>query len=137
MGCRRLLDMEASRSLSSSATGGESVRLMRAGPQFVGAMVRQHQQQVAGGGHLLATRLVLGIAESKGRKQADLSDWAPLLQHSNLYLLAITRTNVNAAAILVFLHKLIEIFKHYFQEVCTTTSWCLTQRASARASAAC
>jgi hypothetical protein len=38
-------------------------------------------------------------------------------QHSNLYLLAITRKNVNAAAILVFLHKLIEIFKHYFQEV--------------------
>ena len=39
------------------------------------------------------------------------------VQHSNLYVLAITRTNVNAAAILVFLHKLIEIFKHYFQEV--------------------
>lgn len=39
------------------------------------------------------------------------------VQHSNLYLLAITRRNVNAAAILVFLHKLVEIFKHYFQEV--------------------
>ena len=37
------------------------------------------------------------------------------VQHSNLYLLAITRTNVNATAILVFLHKLIEIFTHYFQ----------------------
>lgn len=36
------------------------------------------------------------------------------VQHSNLYLLAICRTNVNAAAILVFLHKLIEIFTHYF-----------------------
>lgn len=39
------------------------------------------------------------------------------VQHSNLYLLAITRRNVNAAAILVFLHKLVEIFKHYFQEL--------------------
>lgn len=37
------------------------------------------------------------------------------VQHSNLYLLAITRTNINAAAILVFLHKLVEIFSHYFQ----------------------
>lgn len=39
------------------------------------------------------------------------------VQYSNLYLLALARTNVNAAAILAFLHKLIEIFKHYFREV--------------------
>lgn len=39
------------------------------------------------------------------------------VQYSNLYVLAVTQTNVNAAATLVFLHKLIEIFKHYFQEV--------------------
>lgn len=39
------------------------------------------------------------------------------VQYSNLYLLAMSRTNVNAAAILVFLHKLIEIFKQYFTEV--------------------
>lgn len=39
------------------------------------------------------------------------------VQYSNLYLLAVTRANVNAAATLVFLHKLIEIFKHYFHEV--------------------
>ena len=39
------------------------------------------------------------------------------VQYSNLYLLAMARTNVNAAAVLVFLHKLIEIFKHYFREV--------------------
>lgn len=40
------------------------------------------------------------------------------VQYSNLYVLAVTKTNVNAAATLVFLHKLIEIFKHYFHEAC-------------------
>lgn len=39
------------------------------------------------------------------------------VQYSNLYLLAVTRANVNAAAVLVFLHKLVEIFKHYFTEL--------------------
>lgn len=39
------------------------------------------------------------------------------VQYSNLYLLAVARSNINAAAVLVFLHKLIEIFKHYFHEV--------------------
>lgn len=39
------------------------------------------------------------------------------VQYSNLYVLAMTRENVNAAAILVFLHKLIDIFKQYFTEV--------------------
>ena len=39
------------------------------------------------------------------------------LQHSNLYLLAVTRENVNAAAVLVFLHRLLDVFRHYFQEV--------------------
>jgi AP-1 complex subunit mu len=38
------------------------------------------------------------------------------VQYSNLYLLAMARSNVNAAAIIVFLHKLVEIFKHYFRE---------------------
>ena len=39
------------------------------------------------------------------------------VQYSNLYLLALARNNVNAIAIIAFLHKLIEIFKHYFREV--------------------
>ncbi len=39
------------------------------------------------------------------------------VQYSNLYLLALARNNVNAIAILAFLHKLVEIFKHYFREV--------------------
>ena len=39
------------------------------------------------------------------------------IQYSNLYILALSRTNSNAAAILAFLHKIVDIFKHYFREV--------------------
>jgi AP-1 complex subunit mu len=39
------------------------------------------------------------------------------LQHSNVYLLAVTRQNVNATAVMVFLHRLVDVFKHYFEEV--------------------
>jgi AP-1 complex subunit mu len=39
------------------------------------------------------------------------------LQHANLYVLAVTRTNVNAAAVVLFLHRLVGVFKHYFQEL--------------------
>ena len=39
------------------------------------------------------------------------------IQYSNLYVLALSKTNSNAAAILAFLHKIVEIFKHYFREV--------------------
>ncbi|KAF5833389.1 Mu1-adaptin [Dunaliella salina] len=38
-------------------------------------------------------------------------------QVSNLYLLAVTRSNVNAATVVVFLHRLIGVFKHYFQNL--------------------
>lgn len=39
------------------------------------------------------------------------------IQYSNLYLLALSRTNSNAAAVVAFLHKIVDIFKHYFREV--------------------
>lgn len=39
------------------------------------------------------------------------------LQHSNVYLLAVTRQNVNATAVMVFLHRLVEMFKYYFEAV--------------------
>lgn len=34
---------------------------------------------------------------------------------ANLYILAVTRANVNAASVMVFLHRLVDVFKHYFQ----------------------
>ena len=39
------------------------------------------------------------------------------VQYSNLYLLAVAKNNINAGSILLFLHKLKEIFMHYFQEL--------------------
>ncbi|KAK9916309.1 hypothetical protein WJX75_001084 [Coccomyxa subellipsoidea] len=39
------------------------------------------------------------------------------VQYSNLYLLIVSRENVNAASMLLFLHKLREVFVHYFNEL--------------------
>ena len=39
------------------------------------------------------------------------------VQYSNLYLLIVSRENANAAAMLLFLHKLREVFVHYFNEL--------------------
>lgn len=39
------------------------------------------------------------------------------MQYSNLYLMTVARNNINAAALLTFLHKLKEVFVHYFQEL--------------------
>lgn len=39
------------------------------------------------------------------------------IAHSNLYVVAMARTNVNAMAVLVFLHALVAIFRQYFTEL--------------------
>ena len=39
------------------------------------------------------------------------------VQYSNLYLLIVARTNINVASFLGFLHKLREVFVHYFNEL--------------------
>ena len=39
------------------------------------------------------------------------------IRHSNLYLLALTKRNTNATEILLFLHKLVEVFTEYFKEL--------------------
>jgi len=39
------------------------------------------------------------------------------IQHNNLYLLAMSKTNVNAVSVLLFLHRLVDVFKHYFSEL--------------------
>jgi hypothetical protein len=36
------------------------------------------------------------------------------ISHNNLYLLAVTRTNVNAVSTLYFLHRMVDVFKFYF-----------------------
>lgn len=35
--------------------------------------------------------------------------------YNSLYLLAVSRTNVNAVAVLYFLHRLVDVFKFYFE----------------------
>ncbi|KAI9045404.1 AP-1 complex subunit mu [Aspergillus affinis] len=37
------------------------------------------------------------------------------IRHSNLYILALTKKNTNATEILLFLHKLVEVFTEYFK----------------------
>ena len=37
------------------------------------------------------------------------------VQYNNVYLLAISRTNVNCMSTLYFLHRLVDVFKFYFQ----------------------
>eukprot|EP01103_Thecamoeba_quadrilineata_P015956 TRINITY_DN5198_c0_g1_i1.p1 TRINITY_DN5198_c0_g1~~TRINITY_DN5198_c0_g1_i1.p1 ORF type:complete len:424 (+),score=71.62 TRINITY_DN5198_c0_g1_i1:102-1373(+) len=39
------------------------------------------------------------------------------VKHNNIYLLAVTNRNANVAMILMFLYKLISVFKEYFKEV--------------------
>ena len=39
------------------------------------------------------------------------------IRHSNLYLLALTKRNTNATEILLFLHKIVEVFTEYFIEL--------------------
>lgn len=37
------------------------------------------------------------------------------IRHSNLYILALTKSNTNATEMLLFLHKLVEVFTEYFK----------------------
>jgi hypothetical protein len=39
------------------------------------------------------------------------------IRHNNLYLVALTKRNTNAAEILLFLHKIVEVFTEYFKEL--------------------
>ncbi|PNY08773.1 ap-1 complex subunit mu-1-like protein [Trifolium pratense] len=39
------------------------------------------------------------------------------VQHSNVYLMTATRQNCNAASLIFFLHRIVDVFKHYFEEL--------------------
>jgi AP-1 complex subunit mu len=48
----------------------------------------------------------------------QLINWQYLyIRHNNLYLLALTKRNTNATEILLFLHKIVEVFTEYFKEL--------------------
>ncbi|CAN1179550.1 AP-1 complex subunit mu-2 [Linum perenne] len=60
-------------------------------------------------------------------KQADLQSQDPVvyedgitymfIQHNNIYLLVASKQNCNAASLLLFLHRVVHVFKHYFEEL--------------------
>ncbi|KAG6470738.1 hypothetical protein ZIOFF_071815 [Zingiber officinale] len=39
------------------------------------------------------------------------------IQHNNVFLMTAARQNCNAASILLFLHRVVDVFKHYFEEL--------------------
>ncbi|KAF9625675.1 hypothetical protein IFM89_025460 [Coptis chinensis] len=39
------------------------------------------------------------------------------IQHNNVYLMTASRQNCNAASHLLFLHRVVDVFKHYFEEL--------------------
>uniref|UniRef100_A0A0E0L586 MHD domain-containing protein n=1 Tax=Oryza punctata TaxID=4537 RepID=A0A0E0L586_ORYPU len=39
------------------------------------------------------------------------------IQHNNVFLLTASRQNCNAASIILFLHRVVDVFKHYFEEL--------------------
>ncbi|KAH6770606.1 Clathrin adaptor complexes medium subunit family protein [Perilla frutescens var. hirtella] len=59
-------------------------------------------------------------------KEGDLESHGPIcydngvsyvfIQHSNVYLMTASRQNCNAASLLVFLHRVVDVFKHYFEK---------------------
>ncbi|GMH20741.1 hypothetical protein Nepgr_022583 [Nepenthes gracilis] len=39
------------------------------------------------------------------------------IQHNNVYLMTASRQNSNAASLLLFLHRIVDVFKYYFEEL--------------------
>ena len=59
---------------------------------------------------------------AKASCDKDTDEWLFCLQylyirHNNLYLLALTKRNSNATEILLFLHRVVEVFTEYFKEL--------------------
>ncbi|XP_047944762.1 AP-1 complex subunit mu-2-like [Salvia hispanica] len=60
-------------------------------------------------------------------KEGDMESHGPIcydngvsyvfIQHSNVYILAASRQNSNAATLLVFLHRVVDVLKHYFEKL--------------------
>lgn len=57
-----------------------------------------------------------GDMESHGPICCDNGVSYVFIQHSNVYLMTASRQNCNAASLLVFLHRVVDVFKHYFEK---------------------
>ncbi|CAI6002033.1 unnamed protein product [Closterium sp. NIES-65] len=64
-------------------------------------------------------KLMEGEADPSSREPVILDNGVTYLfiQHNNVYLMIATRQNANAASLLLFLHKAVEVFKYYFDEL--------------------
>ncbi len=51
--------------------------------------------------------------------------------HNSLYLLAVSRANANAVSTLYFLHRLVDVFKYYFEARAAATYCVAAHRALA------
>ncbi|KAG9156566.1 hypothetical protein Leryth_006553 [Lithospermum erythrorhizon] len=58
-----------------------------------------------------------GDLESSGPVCYDNGVTYMFIQHNNVYLMTASRQNCNAASLLLFLHRIVNVFKHYFEEL--------------------
>ncbi|KAI3454447.1 hypothetical protein Pfo_011110 [Paulownia fortunei] len=58
-----------------------------------------------------------GDIESHGPVCYDNGVSYMFIQHNNVYLMTASRQNCNAASLLFFLHRVVDVFKHYFEEL--------------------
>lgn len=58
-----------------------------------------------------------GDVESHGPICYDNGVTYMFVQHNNVFLMTASRGNCNAASLLLFLHRVIDVFKHYFEEL--------------------
>uniref|UniRef100_A0A2N9GUZ0 MHD domain-containing protein n=1 Tax=Fagus sylvatica TaxID=28930 RepID=A0A2N9GUZ0_FAGSY len=58
-----------------------------------------------------------GDAESQDPVVYDNGVTYMFIQHNNVYLMSASRQNCNAASLLLFLHRIVDVFKHYFEEL--------------------
>ncbi|KAJ7557232.1 hypothetical protein O6H91_05G117700 [Diphasiastrum complanatum] len=65
------------------------------------------------------TKLMEGEGDPASHDPVGMDDGVTYLfiQYNNVYLMAASRQNCNAASLLLFLHRVVDVFKHYFDEL--------------------
>lgn len=65
------------------------------------------------------SKLMEGEADPSSREPVILDNGVTyvFIQHNNVYLMIASKQNANAASLLLFLHKAVEVFKYYFDEL--------------------
>eukprot|EP00270_Netrium_digitus_P006520 TRINITY_DN1905_c0_g1_i1.p1 TRINITY_DN1905_c0_g1~~TRINITY_DN1905_c0_g1_i1.p1 ORF type:complete len:429 (-),score=99.82 TRINITY_DN1905_c0_g1_i1:329-1615(-) len=64
-------------------------------------------------------RLMEGESDPASRDPVIFDDGVTyiFIQHNNVYLMIASKQNSNAASLLLFLHRVVDVFKHYFEEL--------------------